>query len=301
MQPAAPTQTTRQRNAAGIVAMLLAMACYVTNDTFVKVVSDDLPVGQIIFIRGVFGSVLVFGFLAWRGLLRDFAPLKHWSVSARVVTEMLATVLFLSALVRMPIANAMAILQGVPFMVTILAVIILKETVGWRRWSAILVGFMGMLMVVQPGLEGFQSAAWLAVAAMVTMSLRDIVTTYLPENVGSLMVTAITMATLMVLGAASSLFGNWEPPDAMNLFCLFCASVFLIGGHFFMTEATRNAEMSAIAPFRYSILFWAFLYGWLIWGDLPNLLAVSGILVIVGSGLYVWQREQRVREKDGVA
>ncbi|MEM9207301.1 MAG: DMT family transporter [Pseudomonadota bacterium] len=280
------------RNTRGIIAMLAAMACYITNDVFVKLASDALPTGQIIFFRGLFGTVFIAGAITLTSGMPSPRSLVHWSVILRTVCEIAATFLYLSALFRMPIANATAILQAMPLFITALAVIVLGERVGWRRWLAISVGFVGMLLVVQPGLGGFNAASLLVIAAMVAMAGRDISTRFIPADISSQAITLLTAFSITIAAIAFVPFETWQPMNSTLIAHLICAAVFLAGGYLFITLATRSADISAIAPFRYSILVWAFIYGVVIWGDWPNPLALFGMAIIVSSGLYVFHRER---------
>lgn len=290
-----PIQTgpilSASRNLAGILAMCAAMAGYITNDMFVKLASESLPTGQIIAVRGGLASIVMVAILAFRGEMRP-GGLFHWSVLARTSAEVGATLLYLTALFALPIANATAIVQTMPLFITILAVILLKEVVGWRRWSAVAAGFAGMLLVVRPGLEGFNTASWIAVAAVILMAFRDVLSRFIPPFISSTSVTAFTTMAVALFGFALMPFEDWKALGARELLLLACASIFILAGYFFILVAARIAELSVIAPFRYTIMVWAIAYGALIWAEWPDLPAFAGTTLIVGSGLYVFHRER---------
>jgi drug/metabolite transporter (DMT)-like permease len=294
MKPASMTAPAAlpDRSAHGITAMLVAMAMFITNDTLVKLASDALPVGQMMAMRGVVATALVLGLAVVLRRTGHWRALRHPAVLLRTASEVTGTLLYLHALSLMPIANATAILQAMPFIMTILAVVLLGEQVGWRRWSAIGVGFAGVLLVVQPGTDGFSSASWLAIAATVAMSVRDVSSRYLPAAVPTLAVVTLSSAAVTACGFALVLAQGWMPVSTGTWPLILGAAFFVSGGYFFVVLSARIAEISTIAPFRYTILLWAFLYGWLIWGELPNAMALVGIALIVASGLYVFERER---------
>ncbi len=281
-------------NVRGTLAMLAAMALFVTNDTFVKLSSASLGIAQIIFIRGAIACVLV-ALLAWAlGALKSW-PRRGWTtMGLRTIGEIGGTVLFLTALFQMPIANVTAILQAMPLVMTVLSAFLLGEVVRWRRWLAVGLGFVGMLMVVQPGGSEFNAYALFAVASLAFASLRDLASRFLPPETPSPFVALVSMICVTAVGGVWTLTEPWQPVSGEVLIYLACAAALLSGAFYFITEAMRHGEVSLIAPFRYSIILWAILLGYLVWGQLPNTLAMAGIALIVGSGLYVFYRESRL-------
>lgn len=279
--------------------MTAGMFGFVTNDMFVKLTSDTLATGQIMFIRGMFMIVMIVA-IAWAsGLLRHARELRRPAVAWRTVGEVTSTICFLTALFHIPIANATAILQTVPIVVTAFAALFLRERVGWRRWLAVTVGFVGMLLIVQPGGAEFNVYALFAVAAVFAITLRDISTRYLPLTVPAILVSLVTSIAVSGAGVALGTFENWIVPDALTLGYLLAASVSLIGGYVFVVEAMRHGEVSAVSPFRYTILIPAFVYGIAIWGDDVSVLAALGALLVVASGIYVLYRESRQKRLAG--
>ena len=282
-------------NLRGAVFMTVGMFGFVTNDMFAKLASQDLPIGQIIFIRGLFTTVIIGAIALATGALAKLGELRRPAVGLRTFGEMCSTVLFLTALFNSPIANATAILQAVPIVMTGVAAIFLGEAVGWRRWLAVLVGFAGMLMIVQPGGAAFNAFSLFAVGAVFTMTIRDLATRWLPLAVPAILVTLVSAIAVTLTGGALGLAENWRMPEPITFGYLLCSAISLTGGLFFLVEAMRHGEMSAISPFRYTILIPAFVYGIFIWGETPNLVAVTGIILVAGSGLYVLYREGRQR------
>lgn len=293
-QDAGSDDTGSRENLRGILAMLAAMFLFVTNDTLIKVASETLSTPQIIFVRGSIAVVLVAIFAWMTGAFRRW-PRRGWRIIGwRSVGEVGSTLLYLTALFHMPIANATAIMQAMPLVMTVLSALVLGEIVRWRRWLAVMGGFVGMLLVVQPGSAGFDVYALVAVASLAFAALRDMSSRYLPAEVPSLIVALVAMFSVTAVGGLWSLTVPWTPIPGAVLAYLAVAAALLSGAFYFVTEAMRHGEVSVVTPFRYSIIITAIALGYLVWGQLPNLLAMAGIVLIVGSGLYVFYRERRV-------
>jgi drug/metabolite transporter (DMT)-like permease len=283
----------------GIFFMLAAMAAFILNDTCVKLASENLPTGQIIFIRGLIATPLIL-LLAWqRGALVRPAVLLHRSVFWRTIGEMSATVLYLSALFNMPIANANAILQTAPLLTTAAAALFLGESVGLRRWSAIAIGFAGVLLIVRPGFEGFSAWSLVALAATCAMVLRDLSSRVLPAEISTLAVTVLTTVCVMMLGGAMSLTADWQPLAITDFAYLAGAAVFLTAAYIFIIAAMRTGDVSLVAPFRYSIMVWAILIQVIVFGAWPDGLTLAGSAVLVVTGVYMFARERAVAHAAG--
>jgi drug/metabolite transporter (DMT)-like permease len=289
-----PAETMRRENMRGILAMLAAMFFFVTNDMFVKLASETLPTAQIIVIRGGLAVLLIATLARMSGALRTW-PKRGWRIMGlRSVGEIGGTLLYLTALFHMQIANATAILQAMPLVMTVLSALVLGEVVRWRRWAAVIAGFLGMLMVVQPGSDAFNVYALLAVASLAFASVRDLSSRFLPPELPSLFVALFSMIAVTCVGAVWAITEPWAPVSREVFVYLACAATLLTGAFYFITEAMRHGEVSVVAPFRYSIIIIALVLGYLVWGQLPDLAATAGIVFIVASGLYVFYRESRV-------
>jgi drug/metabolite transporter (DMT)-like permease len=284
-------------NGRAIAFMMLAMAGFILNDSFVKLVSDNLPLGEIMFVRGMMALVLLVAFCVANGTIRRFPLLLHRLVGLRVFAEVTATILYLTALFNMEIANATAILQALPLLVTAGAALFLKAPVGWRRWTAIAVGFGGVLLIVRPGMEGFDAWALVALAGVFFMALRDLTTNVLPKDIPTLGVTFATLVGVTLTGLALSFGETWVWPNATELAFLAAAAGFILVGFVCIINAMRIGDISLVAPFRYSIILWAIIIGYLVWGDVPDAYTLAGIAVVVGTGIYSLARERkRLRE-----
>jgi drug/metabolite transporter (DMT)-like permease len=285
-------QAPRASNSRGVLAMSAGMASFVANDAIVKTVSESLPSGQLICLRGVFATVLLLAVLAPTGLLRDVRLLWNRRVMLRAFLDACATLTYLTSLFHLPIGNATAINMATPLFITLFAVIAFKEKVGGARWLAIATGFTGVLLVVQPSGAAFNAYALLCLGGTLLHASRDLITRTIDRRIPSLLVTFSTAIAVTVLSGLWSLQQEWRSPSGRDLALLATASVFLSIGYFLLTIAMRAGEMSVIAPFRYAGLLFALLIGFIVWGDVPNTLAWAGIALLVGAGLYVLHSER---------
>ncbi|OJF93450.1 DMT family transporter [Pararhizobium antarcticum] len=283
-------------NMRGAVFMCLAMAGFTCNDALVKSVTGEMNVGQIMFVRGFLTSVLVLA-LAWSfGAMRSFRLLTTPAVALRVVAEVGASITYINALGQIPLANASAILQALPLAVTLGAALFLSEPVGWRRWLAILTGFLGVLIILRPGPEGFTIAALNVVASVFCAAIRDLCTRRIDPKVPSLFISVITAVAITLTGAVMILpMGGWQPMSLVSFGHLAGASLLLLVGYQCIVLAMRNGEIAIIAPFRYTSLIWSIGIGMLFFAEKPDIWMITGILVIVGSGLYTFARENKRR------
>lgn len=288
-------------NGRAIAFMMFAMAGFILNDTCVKLVSSDLPLGEIMFLRGAMALSLLLVWCVANGTIKRFPLLLNRLVGLRVFAEVSATLLYLTALFNMPIPNATAILQALPLLVTAGAALFLGAPVGWRRWTAITVGFGGVLLIVRPGMEGFDAWALVALAGVFLMALRDLTTSVLPKNIPTLGVTFATLVGVSVTGLGLSVSETWVMPGTGNLLLLATAAGFILVGFVCIINAMRIGDISLVAPFRYSIILWAIVIGYLVWGDIPDAFTLAGIAVLVGTGIYSLARERKLLRGAGPA
>ncbi|MES2195728.1 MAG: DMT family transporter [Pseudomonadota bacterium] len=284
-------------NLRGSLLMAAAMAGFTMNDAITKAVSSEMNFGEIMLVRGVVAIALI-ATLAWhQGALRPLRTLVMKPVALRVAGEVLGTVTFLAAIVHLPLANTAAIFQALPLAVTLGAALMFGEPVGWRRWLAIMAGFIGVLIIVRPGVEGFNQFTLFALVSVFFCAVRDLATRRIPAQVPSLFITLVTTVTVTIAGAAIIVpLGGWTPPSSRALGLLTLAAVLLLIGYQCVIMALRSGDISAVAPFRYSALLWAMLLGYLVFGDVPDAMMVTGASIIVLSGLYAFYRE-RIRHR----
>jgi drug/metabolite transporter (DMT)-like permease len=273
--------------------MIAAMAALTINDAITKAVSAEINFGQVMLLRGSFAIVLIAA-LAWhQRALRPPRTLMINAVLLRVVGEIGGTILLLAAIVNLPLAYVTAILQVLPLAITLGAALTFGEPVGRRRWLAIAAGFTGALIIVQPGGEGFNQFSLFALISVSLCAIRDLATKKIPASIPSLFVTLLTTVSVTIAGAAILVpLGGWTPPSGRAVALLAFAAVLILIGYQCVIVALRTGDISAVAPFRYSALLWAMLLGYLVFGDRPDVMMVTGAAIIVLSGLYVFYRER---------
>ena len=285
---------THRFNRQGILWMVLAMTAFMANDALVKAVGARVPAAQLIVVRGVVAITLICLVARHMGVLGQVRSLWHRGVLVRASCEGLGTFLYLAALFNLPLANVTAINLSAPLLVAVLARLVLGEAVHLGRWLAIGLGFAGVLLVVQPQPGQFNTYAWLAVLATLLYSARDLLTRGLPPALPSILVTLATAGTVWGMACGVLAVQGLVPMAWGDVGLLALASVFLSIGYFAVIAATRHAELSVVAPFRYVGLLWALLLGWVFWGDVPNALAWAGMVCLVVAGLaMVWQQRRR--------
>lgn len=282
--------------------MMVAMAGFTLNDAITKYSSQSMNMAQVMLIRGAFASLFV-GLLAWqRGALARPGSMLQPLVALRVISEAGATVSFLVALAHLPIANVSAVLQALPLAVTMGAALVFGETVGWRRWLAIAIGFAGVLIIVRPGFEGFSIYSLSALASVACCAVRDLATKRIPKAIPTLLVSTATAFAMTVVGAALlPTMGGWTPMTGNSTALLALAAVLVLIGYQSIIMAMRAGDISFIAPFRYTALIWSILLGLFIFADIPDLPMIVGATVIIASGLYALYRERVVGRRKIVA
>ncbi|MCP1832335.1 drug/metabolite transporter (DMT)-like permease [Bradyrhizobium sp. USDA 4532] len=274
--------------------MAAAMASFTVNDTITKAVSAELNIGEILLVRGLVAMVLVAALAWYRDALRSFSVLLIWPVGLRVLGEIGGTLTYLSAIAQIPLANASAIFQALPLVITLGAALVFGEPVGWRRWLAIAAGFIGVLVIVRPGAGGFSQAALLALASVGFCAVRDLATRRIPKELPTVFITLLTTMTVTTAGAVVLVpLGGWRPPSGTALGLLILAAVLILIGYQCIIVSLRTGDISAVAPFRYTALPWAMLTGYLAFGHKPDGPMLAGAAIIVASGLYAFYRERK--------
>src|SRR4051812_34955777 len=280
-------------NIRGSLIMATAMAAFTINDSITKAVSTEINFGQVMLVRGLFAIVLVAALALHQRALRPLRMVMTTPVALRVIGEVGGTISFMAALTHLPLANTSAIFQALPLAITLGAALVFREPVGWRRWLAIAAGFAGMLIIVRPGISGFNQFSLLALVSVAFCALRDLSTKKIPAQIPSLYITLLMTVTVTSAGAVILFpLGGWTPPSGHALGLLALAAVLVLIGYQCMIVALRSGDISAVAPFRYSALLWAMLLGYLMFGDKPDAMMLLGASIIVSSGLYAFYRER---------
>ena len=281
-------------NVTGILLVVFSMAGFTVEDMFIKRLSADLPTGQILLILGI-GSSLVFACLA----LAKGHSLTHRAAWAplpllRAASEAVAAMAFASALALVEISTVAAVFQAMPLAITMGAALFLGEQVGWRRWSAIALGFLGVLLIIRPGLEGFDPNTLLVLIAVFAVALRDLITRRIDAAVSSFVVSFQGFASLIIAAPLMLAFSpaKLAPLNAGHGLQIAGAVLFGVMGYWGIVTAMRIGEASVVAPYRYTRLLFSILVGVLVFGERPDLLTLTGATLIIGTGLYTFLRER---------
>lgn len=289
MTPSASAAANRR----GIVCMVGAMGCFVTNDALVKFASQSMPSAQLIFIRGFMSVLLVLAVAHALGATPRMREAARGWVAGRALVDAIATMLYLGSLFHLPIGNATAINLAAPLFMTLFAALFMAERVRGARWLAVGFGFLGVLLVIQPRADGFNAWALVCLLGTLFHAARDLMTRRIHAGIPSILITLSTAVAVTVVSGLGSLLQGWQPFGLFEFGLLSLASVFLTGGYYFIITSMRHGEMTLVAPFRYSGLLFALVLGFAVWGDVPNALAWFGIALMIASGLYVLVSEKR--------
>ncbi len=290
MPASSPTARSPARRA--IVLMVGASACFATNDALVKFVSQSLPSGQVILLRSLIAAALILLVARHTGATRQLGLARGPRVLWRSVADAFGTSMYLLSLFHLPLANATAINLAAPVFMTVLAVLLLGERASAARWSAVGLGFAGVLAVVQPTGDGFNAWALLCVTGTLLHAVRDLLTRRIDPAVPSLVIALSSAVALGLFGGAMLLWQGWRPVAWWHLALLAAAASLLTSAYLLLIGSLRLAEISLTAPFRYSSLLFAVLLGYGVWGHVPNAWAWAGIALLVGSGLYMVYSER---------
>lgn len=283
-------------NFRGAFLMVASMAAFVFNDTAVKLLGERLPLFQIMFLRGILTVMFVAGLCQYFRVWTLTLSRRDWKVVViRSFADIGASVLFLSALFQMPLANLTAILQFLPLVIALGAALFFNETLGWRRLSAIIFGFVGMGLIVRPGGEGFGLYSYYGVGAVFCVALRDLITRCLSNDVPSLLVTFFNAVGILLYSTITLLWIDWVPVSSEDVKLLFLAAGFVSFAYWLSVLAMRNGDISFVSPFRYAGLLWALMLGYWVFEHFPDGFTLLGAGIIIVSGLYMMWRESKLK------
>lgn len=295
-------------NLRGTGYMCLSMLAFTVNDTFVKAVTQEVPLFQTVFLRGLIAiaGLVVMGFVT--GAFRQRISGADWRlIGLRSLAEIFATITFLSALLHMQLANLSAIMQALPLAVTLAAALVFGDRIGWRRLLAILFGFVGVMIIIRPGTDAFDIWSLMGVASVFCVVVRDLAVRRLGAHVPSVTVALGAALTVAAVGLGLSLvptsgmganfagLTGWQPLHATQLVQITAAGACLIVGYVCAVTAMRWGDIGVVAPFRYTSLLWAILLGLLAFGQLPDGWTLIGSAIVVASGVYTLLRERKLR------
>ncbi|WP_282024922.1 DMT family transporter [Limimaricola cinnabarinus] len=284
-------------NLRGSLLMVAAMLGFALEDMFIKLLAGALPVGQILMLLGL-GGGLVFTLMARaRGETLWSPDFLQPAVIARNLGEVVGTGGFIIAVALSPLATATAIAQSIPLLVTLGAALFFAEPVGWRRWSAICAGLVGVLLVIRPGAEGFTPMSLFALVGAIGLAGRDLASRRVPRAISSTKLSVYAFLVLVPVGYAMVLVAgdSLVRPGPAQMAMLAGAVTIGVTAYYMLTAATRMGEVSVIAPYRYTRLIFALVIAVSVFGERPDALTYLGATIIVGSGIYTLWREARLR------
>jgi len=290
-------------NIRGAILMVIAMFGFAVEDSLIKLMATDVASGQVLIMIGI-GGAMVFALSA---LVQGEQPFGFWMLSGfsgmRAICEGFAALGFVTALALVPISLVTTIIQASPLLVTLGAALFFKETVGWRRWLAIAVGLLGVLIVLRPFGAGFQPAALFAVMGVIFMSARDLATRQITKNISTLQLSVIGFMATIPAGALSLVISGSTPavPTGQTLLYLIGAISIGVPALYCIISAMRIGDISFVSPFRYSRIIFGLLAGLLVFGETLDFYTVLGAAIIVGSGSYTLLREARLRRSSQTA
>lgn len=286
--------TDRTVNLRAAALVTAAVSLFALSDAVVKLLTALFPSGQILFCRGILACSVLAVVVLVRQRGRLTLPWRDRWVWARSGFELGVALCYFNALSALPLAEATGVLFVFPILLTALAAFLLKEQVGWQRWSAVAAGLVGVTLIVRPGTAAFEPAALWALAAAVCIAGRDLATRFVGLASGSENIALMT-TLLTTTGSLVTLPGGWVALDGLSVLA-FATSALLVSGAFLcLVAGTRAGDVSFTAPFRYVTVPLSFVLGFLIWGHVPGALVILGSAIVVGAGLFVLYREQRRR------
>ncbi|MFK5996636.1 MAG: DMT family transporter [Rhodobacterales bacterium] len=283
-------------NLNGIFLVIASMAGFTLEDMFVKQLSTTLPVGQIMVVLGFSGAV-IFAIMA-RIKGRNLLARNAWSrtLLVRALFEAIAALAFVTSLALVPLSTVASVFQATPLAITMGAALFFGEQVGWRRWSAIIVGFIGVLLIIRPGYTSFDPKVFFVLIAVLAVAMRDLITRLIDENVASTVISCQGFAAFMLAGAILLLLTpeTLTPVSAREAGYFIGGIIFGVAGYYAIVAAMRVGDASAITPFRYSRLLFSLIVGVVVFHEHPDTATLTGATIIIASGLYTFLRERRL-------
>lgn len=282
-----------------ILCALAGGALLTLQDGFMKTLTADYPIGQLLSVRGAFIYIPIFIIAMRMGGVHMAWQINSWKGQGlRGLCVVCSSFAFITGLYYLPLADAVAIAFAGPLFVTAMAPIFLKEIVGWRRWTAVLVGFFGVLIIVQPGSTAFQWFAIFPLIASMLAGVRDMITRKMAPNETSIAVLFVTTTFVFVAGSLSYFVVDWQPINLDHLPYFAASGLFIGCAHYLLIEAFRWGEAALVSPFKYANVLWATMFGFLLFGDIPGTATIIGAVIVSASGIYILHRERvRVREE----
>jgi drug/metabolite transporter (DMT)-like permease len=284
------------RPMAGIAFMLAAMFAFSLNDVMGKWLVATYGVAQILLIRSFAAALMLAPAIhrvGWRRIVHQERP---WLHALRAICSTAEVAFFYWAVIYLPLADAVAFYLAGPIFVTLFAIVFLKERVGWRRWLAIVIGFLGVLIAVNPTGAGLGWPALIALSGTILFAGLNILTRKL-AGTDEIALVSWQVASALIFGLLVAPF-RWVDPSWFDFLCLMLLGIVANLAHMGVNRSLRYAAAAVVVPYQYTLIVWAMLLGYIFFGDVPKSHVVIGSIVIVSAGLYIFMREQkRAREK----
>ena len=287
------------QNFRGALLMMICMGAFVLNDAFVRLAGNSLPLAQILFLRGLLTTFILLMVAIYSGAFKIVtAKADRWRIFFRSIAEALTAYFFLTAVMNMPFANVTAILQILPITVTLAAALVFKEKVGIFRISLILIGFLGVMMIINPKANGFNIYAIYALIAVFLITLRDLITRKLSSKVSTLLPTVSASVGVLLFSVFLLINTPFQPLNTQNSLFIFLSAFFIIFGYYTAVLVMRSGEISFISLFRYSAILFALILGLFFFDEKPDITAFLGILLVMLAGIVLMMRNNAVQKND---
>jgi drug/metabolite transporter (DMT)-like permease len=290
-----PHTDERSARLAGIGLMLLAVFMFSFGDATGKFIVATYSVGQLMCLRGC-AALLLLAPMIWRQR-RQFTKLERPRLQLlRVVLSTLEVAAFFLATVYLPLADVVTYYLACPIFVTALSAIVLRERVGWRRWSAILIGFLGVLIALHPSAQSFSWPALIALSGSLSFAVLMLITRSLRKTPDIVMASSQFVGTFL-FGAVLAPIG-WVRPTPQSLVLFAAAGVISVCALMCVNRSLKLAPASVVVPYQYSMIIWAVIFGMVVFGDVPSSATLVGAAIIIGAGLYIFLRERNLGRED---
>ena len=278
-------------NLRGALIMMACMSAFVLNDAFVRLAGNSLPLAQILFLRGVLTTLILLTFAIYLGTFEVRVIKKDkWKIFFRSVAEALTAYFFLTAVLNMPFANVTALLQILPMTVTLAAALVFKEKVGVIRIILIIIGFLGVILIINPSSDGFNLYSGYALTAVILITVRDLITRKLSVEVPTLLPTVSASFGVLLFSIILLAKTPIQPLNIQNSFFIILAAFFIIFGYYTAVLVMRIGDISFVSPFRYSAIIFALIIGSIFFKEWPNLSSSIGICIVtVAGGLLLYK------------
>jgi drug/metabolite transporter (DMT)-like permease len=285
----------RSARLAGIGLMLLSVLMFSFGDALGKFMVATYAVGQLLWLRAC-AALIVLAPAIWHHRAAFWRMERPWLQLLRVVLSTLEVAAFFLATVYLPLADVVTCYLACPIFVTALSAIVLRERVGWRRWSAILVGFAGVVIALHPSAQTISGPAMIALAGSLSFSILMLITRSLRATPDIVMASSQFVGTFL-LGAVMSPFG-WVTPSPASLALFAAAGIISVCALLCVNRSLKLAPASVVVPYQYSMIVWAVMFGLIVFGDVPSAATIIGAAIIVGAGLYIFLRERKLGRED---